>query len=150
MTRRLRPATAREYARWLESANNRVDSGAPLSVDDLRALVAQPDQPGRLAARTTWWLEEMHRVTREQVQDKRPTDGVASTFDAWQQRQDMRAEQVESLADAHAEALMVAAAVVDEEERARLLALRKARPSRAEQAAGLVSIETDTETRSAA
>lgn len=101
-------ATPRELTRWLDSAHAKVDSGKPLTVDDIRALAATPARTGRtLDSRRTWWLEEAERVIREQSRDVLPSD--ATLVSAWQSRYDHRADQIESLMDAHADAVQCAA-----------------------------------------
>ena len=104
-------ATPRELTRWLDAAHAKVESGKPLTVDDLRALVSTPERAGRtLDSRRTWWLEEAERMMKEQARDKMPSD--AADLASWQARQDDRADQLESLLDAHADALQCAAHVV--------------------------------------
>ena len=97
--------TPRDLVRWLDDAHDALDSGRPLTVDHVTALASQPDTL-RAGTRSTWWSEELARVMKQKVQD--PYPGSHATNDevrAWALRQDHYDMQIDSLTDAHADAI---------------------------------------------
>lgn len=103
---------ASDLTRWLDAGQHALDHAQALTVDQLRALVATPDTPGRDGThRRTWWIEEAERVMKTRVRDGFPLTGVEADVHAWQDRQDHYTNEIESLMDAHAECLGRASAV---------------------------------------
>lgn len=101
----------RDLTQWLEAGHHALDSGHRLRVDHLRALAATPDTPGRDGThRRTWYLEEAERLQREQMRHRWPADGSARERWWWQLMQDDRSDQIQSLLDQHADAMLAASA----------------------------------------
>lgn len=106
-------ASPRELTRWLDAAHAALETAPRLSLDHVRALLATPERAGRDGShRRTWWTEEYERVMKAQLRDGFPTTGQAVDVKTWQARQDARTDQLESLADAHADALRAASLAV--------------------------------------
>lgn len=101
-------ANAAALTRWFTAANDALDSGAPLTVEHLKALAAMPDHPTPdKSARRTWWLEEYERVTQQKMRDRFPD--APHEIAAWRDRQAMYDDRLEGLASDHADALNAAA-----------------------------------------
>lgn len=99
--------THRDLTRWMDDAQHALDHAPSLTIDQLRALAAIPDQPGRDGDhRRTWWSEESGRVAQEKARDRMPTNGAEADVQAWRERQDRYEEMLEDLADAHGECLV--------------------------------------------
>lgn len=115
--------TPAELARWFDDAHHAVDTAPRLTVDQLRALVATPEQSRHDGTgRSTWWSEELARVATRKARDHFPAGGTDADVIAWKERQDRYSDTLEDLADAHAECLASA--------RASPSPLRKPKPKR--------------------
>jgi hypothetical protein len=98
--------TPAELARWFDDAHHALDTGQPLTIDHIMALAATPDGPAKVGQeRTTWWSEELARVAQQKCRDAFPAHGSNDDVTAWLRRQEHYEMQLESLADAHAEAV---------------------------------------------
>lgn len=98
--------TPKDLARWFDDAHHALDTGQPLTIDHIMALAATPDGPVKVGQeRTTWWSEELARVAQQKCRDAFPAHGSNDDVTAWLRRQEHYEMQLESLADAHAEAV---------------------------------------------
>lgn len=98
--------TPADLARWFDDAHDALDTGRPLTVDHILALAATPDGPAKAGStRATWWSEELARVAAQKCRDAFPAHGSNSDVENWLRRQEHYEMQLESLADAHAEAV---------------------------------------------
>lgn len=98
--------TPADLARWFDDAHHALDTGQPLTIDHIMALAATPDGPAKAGStRATWWSEELARVAAQKCRDAFPAHGSNTDVENWLRRQEHYEMQMESLADAHAEAI---------------------------------------------
>lgn len=103
--------TPRDLTQWIENAQYALDHVKGVTVDQLRALAATPDQARHDGTgRSTWWSEELARVATRKARDRFPNNGTDADVNAWKERQDRYTDMMEDLADAHAECLVSAGA----------------------------------------
>jgi hypothetical protein len=99
--------TPRDLLRWFEDAQHAVDTAAALTIDQCRALAAQPSKLSPHECRT-YYSEELALVAVDAARDTYPMGGDEADVAAWRQRQDHARQQCDALAESHAAALAAA------------------------------------------